>query len=303
MWTCTCLAPSPSGRAGRPAPRSRPSARPPHCRAAGLAPSTPRPRPRPPRCDAPPCPAARLRALLPVAAPRSRAQPRPCARLSCTRAAAPWLRARGARRTRRRQRGPEQPRGEVLRPHHGRHRPPRQDLSTGQPIEVVIIDDDDEAAALPSPTPAVVEAEASDVVVDADTVEPSRLPSRWRVRSRAAAPATQQRCSRSRMVPTTASHPAPTSAVAPPPGQARQEIFSSVIRPVSRRWGVSAGLRSGSGIEVTREFVDLFISSSRSPLSTRFDQGIRHSMPCFAYLHICFSRLASTPSVPKYLSF
>ncbi|KAM3213012.1 hypothetical protein ACQJBY_065804 [Aegilops geniculata] len=195
------------------------------------------------------------------AAPRSRAQPRPRARLSCTRAAAPWLRARGARRTRRRQRGPEQPRGEVLRPHHGRHRPPRQDLSTGQPDEVVIIKDDDAdtvgPSRLPSPTPAASWSS----------------PSRWRVRSRAAAPAAQQRCSRSRMAPTTASHPAPTSAVAPPPGRARQEILSpSVIRPVSRRWGVSADLRCGFGIEVTRELLDLFISSSRSPLSTRFDQ-------------------------------
>uniref|UniRef100_A0A8R7UJM5 Uncharacterized protein n=1 Tax=Triticum urartu TaxID=4572 RepID=A0A8R7UJM5_TRIUA len=203
-----CLAPSPSGRAGRPAPRPPPRPRAnapvrsaatlPRCRTRTLhampqttasalrrAPVPDRPSARPPargRCSA---------------APRSRAQPRPRARLSCTRAAAPWLRARGARRTRRRQRGPEQPRGEVLRPHHGRHRPPRQDLSTGQQDEVVIIKDDDEAAALPSPTPAVVEAEASDVVVDADTVGPSRLPSptpaaswsspsRWRVRSRAA---------------------------------------------------------------------------------------------------------------------
>ncbi|KAF7089471.1 hypothetical protein CFC21_092438, partial [Triticum aestivum] len=36
--------------------------------------------------------------------------------------------------------------------------------------------------------------------------------------------------------------------------------------------GSSAGLRCGFGIEVTRELLDLFISSSRPPLSTRFDQ-------------------------------
>ena len=64
-------------------------------------------------------------------------------------AAASWLRARGVRRTRRRQRGLEQARGEALRPHYGRHRPPCRDLSTGQPDAVVKIDDDDEAVSNP----------------------------------------------------------------------------------------------------------------------------------------------------------
>ena len=155
-----CLAPSPSGRAGRPAPRSRPSARPPHCRAAGLAPSTPRPRPRPPRCDAPPRPAARLRALLPKAAARPRRAPALSRGLL---ASCPWRSQNTPTPTRA---GASSRRGFTAAPWPpSTAAPGLEHRPAGRRRH---IDDDDETAALPSPTPAVVEAEASDVVVDAD---------------------------------------------------------------------------------------------------------------------------------------
>ncbi|KAF7075465.1 hypothetical protein CFC21_080237 [Triticum aestivum] len=52
----------------------------------------------------------------------------------------------------------------------------------------------------------------------------------------------------------------------------RTSAAGGLLRPVSLRWGISAGLRCGFGIEVTQELLDLSISSSGSPLFNRLDQ-------------------------------